>query len=173
MLETERCLIPMGHALPDARGRVIGWGGAGSMVHPASGYQVARALMWAPGVARQWASALAQGARGPALARRAHQAVWSGPRVRQRRFYLYGLEALLDMDLEGLEAFFEAFFALPDARWAGYLSGTLRTRELAGAMLRVFGKADPGLRRRLMRPAAGPAALDLVRGLVGSDEVIR
>ena len=40
--EEEFCYIPMGGELPDAQKRIIGFGGAANMVHPATGYHACR-----------------------------------------------------------------------------------------------------------------------------------
>ncbi|GAB0497396.1 hypothetical protein MMPV_008728 [Pyropia vietnamensis] len=44
VLDEEYCLIPMGGPLPLRRQRVVAFGGAAALVHPATGYMVARAL---------------------------------------------------------------------------------------------------------------------------------
>ncbi len=54
----ERCLFPMNLPLPDLAQPVLGYGGAASMVHPASGYQVGAALTMAPIVAEAVARSL-------------------------------------------------------------------------------------------------------------------
>ena len=57
--EVERCLIPMGGALPRLPQRTVGIGGAAGMVHPSTGYMVARALGAAPGLGDAIVDALA------------------------------------------------------------------------------------------------------------------
>ena len=57
--EVERCLIPMGGALPRLPQRTVGVGGAAGMVHPSTGYMVARALGAAPGLGDAIVDALA------------------------------------------------------------------------------------------------------------------
>ncbi|KAJ8648766.1 hypothetical protein MRB53_001789 [Persea americana] len=49
--EDERCVIPMGGPLPVLPQRVVGIGGTAGMVHPSTGYMVARTLAAAPIVA--------------------------------------------------------------------------------------------------------------------------
>lgn len=46
--EEEYCLIPMGGVLPSIPQRVLGIGGTAGMVHPSTGYMVARTLATAP-----------------------------------------------------------------------------------------------------------------------------
>lgn len=57
-LELEHCAFPMGLPLPDRQQRVVGLGGAASMVHPASGYMIAATLRAAPALARTLALSL-------------------------------------------------------------------------------------------------------------------
>ena len=50
-MEEEYCLIPMGGVLPRRDQRVIGIGGTAGMVHPSTGYMVARMLGAVPQLA--------------------------------------------------------------------------------------------------------------------------
>ena len=61
--EVERCLIPMGGVLPRLPQRTVGIGGSAGMVHPSTGYMVARALGAAPGLGDAIVDALADGFR--------------------------------------------------------------------------------------------------------------
>lgn len=51
VVEEEYCLIPMGGVLPRRDQRVIGIGGTAGMVHPSTGYMVARTLGAVPQLA--------------------------------------------------------------------------------------------------------------------------
>ena len=51
IVEEEYCLIPMGGALPVHGQRVLGIGGTAGMVHPSTGYMVARTLGAVPQLA--------------------------------------------------------------------------------------------------------------------------
>lgn len=51
VVEEEYCLIPMGGVLPKRDQRVIGIGGTAGMVHPSTGYMVARTLGAVPQLA--------------------------------------------------------------------------------------------------------------------------
>jgi lycopene cyclase-like protein len=164
----ERCVIPMGHALPDPRSRVLAYGAAASMVQPASGYQLARALGWAPDAAEAIARALDHGATPAQVARAGYDAIWTRDRLGCRALYMFGLEALIAFPPERTRAFFREFFALPDGDWAGFLSGTLTRAQLALVMLRLFRNVSPGMRARLAAPAFGPSASHLLRALAPS-----
>jgi len=54
----ELCYIPMGGPRPDGGQRVVAYGGAAALVHPATGYQLCRGLAAAPAVAAAIAEAL-------------------------------------------------------------------------------------------------------------------
>ena len=169
----ERCVIPMGHNLPDFSTRTIAWGGAASMVQPASGYQIACVFRRAASLADGLARAIEDGARGAALSRRAWQLVWPAEELRRRRFFMYGMEAMLEMDLPALERFFSTFFELSPELWKGYLSGTASIPEITRAMFSMFGAADMSTRLGLVRPASTSVShtMQLVRGLVGTDNL--
>lgn len=159
--QVERCLFPMNQPLPTPGQLLVGYGGAASMVHPASGYQVGAALNCAPGVAASMAAALADPARPPAeLARRAAAAIWPPDRRRRHYLYLFGLQTLLGFDETRLHDHFTTFFALPPWRWAGYLSNTLTTRQLVTTMLMLFARAPA--RSRIRLTAAVPQHLRLL-----------
>jgi lycopene beta-cyclase len=164
--ELERCAFPMGLPLPDRTQRVVGLGGAASMVHPASGYLIAATLRAAPPLAQTLASALgAPDATPQRAAEAAWQALWSEARVQQRQLYLFGLEGLLRLDGPQLRDFFSAFFALPPHRWQGYLSGTLSAPEIALTMTAMFAHVSNRVRGALIRTALGRHGALLLRAL--------
>jgi lycopene beta-cyclase len=147
----EHCLFPMNSPMPDLRQAVVGFGGAASMVHPASGYQVGAALTLAPRVAKALAYAMSDADASPAaLARVGWNAVWPMERLRRHIFYLVGLQMVLSLDEVQTHAFFGAFFDLPQKDWAGYLSNTLTIRELVLPMLRLFVRLPWRVRRALL-----------------------
>lgn len=51
IVEEEYCLIPMGGALPRLDQRAVGVGGTAGLVHPSTGYMVARTLGAVPQLA--------------------------------------------------------------------------------------------------------------------------
>lgn len=168
VLEREHCWIPMGGPLPDRRQRTIGFGGAGAMVHPATGYMLTRALAAAPGLAAAVAGTLGAPGASPAnAARAAWEAVWPDGQVRRWLLFRYGIEVLLRLDRDRTADFFRAFFALPDAEWDGYLNDRLSPRQLTRTMGHLFA-AEPGLRPSLARPMAGPAGTALARDLLAT-----
>lgn len=166
----ERCLFPMNHAMPDLRQPVIGFGGAASMVHPATGYQVGAALTLAPRLAAALATALAQPTATPStVAAAGWDAVWPTDRRRRHALYHFGLDALMDFDAATLQAFFATFFAQPLPRWADYLSNRHTTGGVLRTMWGIFlaapgavqwGLVSHGVRtlaRRGRMPTSSPA----------------
>lgn len=164
--EVERCLFPMGLEPPLKTQRVVGFGGAASMVHPASGYLVAATLLRAPSLAATIAEQLGRdGAEVSQVAHAAWQTVWPDADLRQRALYRFGLETLLSFDSDQLQHFFRAFFKLPPHLWQGYLGGTLSRPALANAMLGVFRHASLPVRGALTRRAFSPDRQWLLRAL--------
>ncbi len=163
----EHCLFPMDLPLPHLDQPIFGYGGAASMVHPASGYQVGEALRRAPEIAQVIAAALARPDSGPLeTAGAAWQALWSPERIRRRNLYLFGLANMLRFDEQQIQAFFATFFALPPAQWQGYLSNRLETAELLQTMWQIF-RAAPNQVRWPLATSVGHSAnflWDALRG---------
>jgi lycopene cyclase-like protein len=148
----EHCLFPMNLPLPDLRQRVLAFGGAASMVHPASGYMVGSLLRRAPAVAE----AIAAGLRQPdlpadQLSHQAWQALWPLELQRKHALYRFGLEKLMRYPDDQLRAFFSTFFSLPQEQWFGFLTNTLSLPQLIAAMLRLFVVAPWPVRWGLMQ----------------------
>ena len=147
----EYCLFPMNLPLPDLHQPVFAYGGAASLVHPATGYQVGAALTYAPQVAAAIQRALADPhAPSTAVARAAWQALWPPSRLRNRYLYLFGLANILRLDLRQTQQFFTAFFHLPPHCWSGYLSNRLSTPDLMRTMWQLFRLAPNNVRRSLL-----------------------
>lgn len=164
--ERELCWIPMGGPLPSPRQRVVGFGGAAGMVHPATGYLLARVLADAPVLAAALADVLGRPGGAPAAASRAGwEALWPADRRRRHALFRFGMEALLRLDPRDTRDFFAAFFQLPDPDWQGYLGDRLPAAELAGVMGRFFARAPRRIRGRLTSAALGSGGLRLARSL--------
>jgi lycopene cyclase-like protein len=150
VLHEEHCLFPMNPPLPDPRQRVVGFGGAGGLVHPASGYMVGSLLRRAPGLADAIAGALEQGLTGQPLAEAAWTGLWS-PELRWKHaFFRFGLEKLMRFDEERLRHHFHTFFQLPVEQWTGFLTNTLAPRDVLAAMVQLYGQAPWDVRWGLM-----------------------
>ncbi|MFN9644095.1 MAG: lycopene beta cyclase [Cyanobacteriota bacterium] len=159
VLHEEFCLFPMNPPLPDPQQRVVGFGGAGGMVHPASGYMVGGLLRRAPELADAIASGLAAGLVGGELAEAAWQGLWS-PELRWKHaFFRFGLEKLMRFDEARLRHHFHTFFRLPTAQWTGFLTNTLAPQELLAAMVGLYGRAPWDVRWGLMTLGGREGAL--------------
>lgn len=174
VLEEEWSYIPVGVAIPDTTQQHLGFGAAASMVHPATGYSVVRSLSEAPAYAAAIASALRAGVSNPfvteseisakAAALQAWNALWPKERKRQRAFFMFGLELILQLDLNGIRMFFDTFFKLPEWLWKGFLAAKLTSAELIWFAIATFIIAPNDLRYRLVRHLmVDPSGSNLIR----------
>ena len=165
VLEEEFCTISMGGPSPVLGQRTVGFGAAAGLVHPASGYSLARSLQHAPAVADALVAGLAE---SPAAASQAAwAALWPEDRRRSWELFRFGMDVLCSLDRDATGRFFDAFFDLPSERWAGFLSATLPPSGVSRAMAELFAHADIGTRLTLMgHGARQPAAL--LRAVVGA-----
>ncbi|MGY1785031.1 lycopene cyclase family protein [Geodermatophilus sp. SYSU D00698] len=152
----ERVAIPL-DARPRAAGPGTPLGASAGLVHPATGYSVASSLRLGPRVA----AALAAGGDARSVVRRAR------PRTTAALLGL-GLEVLLPLDTRATDAFFAAFFALPERAWAAYLDVGSPPAAVAAAMARVFAALPGPQRVRLLRGVAAGSARGLRRGWVAA-----
>lgn len=167
--EEEMCLIPMGGVLPRHPQRVLGIGGTAGMVHPSTGYMVARMLGTAPTVADTIVEQLsapfdkASHAKGKqpdsvrteedaeAVSNAVWAALWPRQRLQQRAFFTFGQKILLELDLHETRDFFRSFFSLDYPSWTGFLSARLSFLELIGFGLKLFINASNPARLNLIR----------------------
>lgn len=167
VLEEEHCRIRMGGPLPELGQRLVGFGASAGLVHPATGYSLARALRHAPEVATALVAGLDAG--GPAAASfHAWRALWSRDRVRVHQLHQFGMDVLCRLDRDQLGRFFDAFFELPADQWQGYLGATLPPAGVARAMAGLFVRADLDLQRLLVGTGASPSGSALLRSVVGA-----
>ena len=140
VIHEEHCLFPMNLPLPDRNQPLLAFGGAASMVHPASGYMVGALLRRAPTLARELAEVInSQPSLSSAdLARHGWNVLWTPELVQRHRLYQFGLRRLMSFDEERLRNFFATFFRLPRKDWSGFLANTLPLPRLIIVMLRLF-----------------------------------
>lgn len=166
VLEEEFCTIAMGGPLPRLDQRTVGFGAAAGLVHPASGYQLARTLSLAPVLA----DALAQGLSGgdlDAAAASAWRSLWTPERQRSWELYRFGMDVLCGLDRDATGRFFDGFFDLPQDRWTGFLSATDSPADTARTMADLFARVDARTRWTLMGMGARQGA-SLIRAVVGA-----
>lgn len=150
VIHEEFCLFPMNPCLPPLDQRVVGFGGAASMVHPASGYLVGGLLRRAPALAAAIQTGLQQGLLGDDLAAQAWQGLWPSSLRWRHAFFRFGLEKLMRFEEARLRHHFASFFSLPELQWYGFLTNTLEPAQLLLAMLQLFGRAPWDVRLGLM-----------------------
>ncbi|XP_057457352.1 capsanthin/capsorubin synthase, chromoplastic-like [Lotus japonicus] len=144
VLEDEKCLIPMGGPLPMIPQNVMAIGGNSGVVHPSTGYSVARSMALAPVIAAAIAESLGSTRmiRGKPLYAKVWNSLWPIESRLNREFYSFGMETLLKLDLNGTRRFFDAFFDLKPYQWQGFLSSRLSLKELIWLSLSLFGHAS-------------------------------
>lgn len=165
--EDERCVIPMGGPLPVLPQRVVGIGGTAGMVHPSTGYMVARTLAAAPIVANSIVRYLGshKSFLGDELSSEVWRDLWPIERRRQREFFCFGMDILLKLDLQGTRRFFDAFFDLEPRYWHGFLSSRLFLPELIFFGLSLFSHASNTSRIEIMAKGTLPL-INMINNLV-------
>ncbi|XP_022153903.1 lycopene beta cyclase, chloroplastic/chromoplastic [Momordica charantia] len=165
--EDEHCVIPMGGPLPVLPQRVVGIGGTAGMVHPSTGYMVARTLAAAPIVASAIVRYLGSDGcfRGDEISSEVWKDLWPIERRRQREFFCFGMDILLKLDLKGTRRFFDAFFDLEPRYWHGFLSSRLFLPELLLFGLSLFSHASNASRLEIMAKGT-PSLVNMIGNLV-------
>jgi len=120
--DVELCYIPMGGPIPDKHQRIVAFGAAAGLVHPATGYQLCRVLCATTDLSASIGAALKARTNPDLAARAAYAAVWPRKTSLQRDFTVFGGEFLLTLGAEDLRGWFTAFFELPTDTWAGFLA---------------------------------------------------
>ncbi|KAI3791526.1 hypothetical protein L2E82_05321 [Cichorium intybus] len=171
VIESEKCLIPMGGPLPKIPQSVMGIGGTAGLAHPSTGYMVARTLALAPILAESIAECLGSTRmiRGQPLYHRVWNGLWPIEKRLTREFYTFGMETLLKLDLEGTRSFFDAFFDLNPEYWHGFLSSRLSIMELAMLSLSLFGHSSSSSKFDIVTKC--PAPLVKMMGNVVLDSI--
>ncbi|XP_052172517.1 lycopene beta cyclase, chloroplastic [Diospyros lotus] len=169
--EDEHCVIPMGGPLPVLPQRVVGIGGTAGMVHPSTGYMVARTLAAAPIVANSIVQYLGSGRHlsGNDLSSLVWKDLWPIQRRRQREFFCFGMDILLKLDLQATRRFFDAFFDLEPRYWHGFLSSRLFLPDLLLFGLSLFYHASNTSRLEIMAKGTVPL-VKMINNLVNDKE---
>lgn len=152
ILGTERCVIPMGGSLPREDSLLLPFGAAAGLVHPATGYQLSRALRLAPSVAQAVSSELNNGPRKAVRAGIA--AMWPHSERKAFRFYEAGAQAISGLPAEEMRNFVREFFSLPRKRAVRFMTGDMQPEEIIETMWRVFAGASGKVRAELLRGGA-------------------
>jgi lycopene beta-cyclase len=138
----ERVRIPLDLPVPKRHKRIVPFGAAAGLVHPATGYSVADTFRLAPGVAEALAARSSDAA---------WRVLWPAPARAVHALRRRGLSVLLGLPPEQVPEFFEIFFEISPELQRSYLSERADVAGTAEAMLAIFRAADPALRRRIAR----------------------
>lgn len=168
--EEERSFIPLGGTLPNLNQRVVAFGGAALLVHPATGYMVGRTIRLAAHVARAMKKAFeSAGPDAPSeqVARACWDEMWNLKSRRQRDFLMFGAQLLESLDMSESRAFFKAFFRLPRHLWVRFLAYQLDTPlSRARFAFDFFLVADNPIRIRLLRAMVEIGRWKMVRSVI-------
>ncbi|MCP4805736.1 MAG: lycopene cyclase family protein [Proteobacteria bacterium] len=166
LLVNERCRIPMDAGLPDF-GVVPGFGAAGGLVHPATGYQLAAALNLAGPFVAALDATWDQSAEDAAQAM--WTAIWPTSARRAHALQTWGARFVADLGRSDQAAFLSSFLALPRRHVDAYLGPQASVGSVAGTMLRAFAALPFHLQRSVTRRAL-TRPTPLVRPLLGLQE---
>ena len=152
ILHEEHCLFPMNLPLPHRDQPLLAFGGAASMVHPASGYMVGALLRRAPALAKQLSVAISMrpSLDSSSLAKKGWEVLWSPELVQRHRLYQFGLRRLMSFREDELRDFFATFFHLPRKDWSRFLANTLPLPKLILVMLKLFWIAPWQIRKGMI-----------------------
>ena len=137
--------------LPSRASRTIAFGAAASMTHPATGYQLAGALLAAPRVADTIAGALSDRVSPRELSRRAWEAIWPSDRRQVRRLQIFGMQVVASLDGDAQRTFFDAFFRAAGTSWTELMSFSTDVDSLARVMDETFLLLPADLRAHATR----------------------
>ena len=173
--EEEWSYIPTGGALPEADQQITAFGAAANLVHPATGYSIARSLREAPSMAAALAVALEEQPSSVAAAKFVWDALWTQEKRRQASFHVFGMELLCHLDLNNTADFFSTFFALPGSFWRGFLASKLSSVDLLGFAAGTFILAPVNIKAKLvshlMTDPAGKYLMKVYLGkILGGEE---
>ncbi|OEL16306.1 Lycopene epsilon cyclase, chloroplastic [Dichanthelium oligosanthes] len=158
--EEEWSYIPVGGSLPNTDQKNLAFGAAASMVHPATGMDKSSifihhvlpcSLADTDNVNQVPAQYLPGSSHNYSPSMLAWRTLWPQERKRQRSFFLFGLALIIQLNNEGIQTFFEAFFRVPKWMWRGFLGSTLSSVDLILFSFYMFAIAPNQLRMNLVR----------------------
>tara|TARA_Y100000589_G_C27177999_1_gene639586 strand:+ start:49 stop:1269 length:1221 start_codon:yes stop_codon:yes gene_type:complete len=152
ILHEENCLFPMNLPLPLKNQSILAFGGAASMVHPASGYMVGSLLRRAPLLAKKLSIYLGNpNLSSVELAKKGWDILWPYELTQRHKLYQYGLKRLMSFDEKMLRSFFLNFFQLSTKEWSGFLTNTLPLPKLIFVMSKMFLKSPLNIKLGMLK----------------------
>ena len=133
--EEEYCLIPMGGVLPTLPQRALGVGGTAGMVHPSTGFMVAKTLLSVRSLVDTLAEEITMNApdekiNADVVSQKVWRSIWPDDELRMRTFMCFGMETLMELDIKGTRQFFDTFFQMGQDIWGGFLSWRVKPAGL-------------------------------------------
>tara|TARA_Y100001978_G_scaffold202817_1_gene225273 strand:- start:137 stop:1357 length:1221 start_codon:yes stop_codon:yes gene_type:complete len=152
ILHEENCMFPMNLPLPLKKQPILAFGGAASMVHPASGYMVGSLLRRAPLLAEKLKIYLTDpNLSSIELAKKGWKILWPYELTQRHKLYQYGLKRLMSFDEKMLRSFFLNFFQLSTNEWSGFLTNTLPLPKLVFVMSKMFVKSPLNIKLGMLK----------------------
>tara|TARA_Y100001978_G_scaffold114834_1_gene102332 strand:- start:1986 stop:3206 length:1221 start_codon:yes stop_codon:yes gene_type:complete len=152
IIHEENCLFPMNLSLPLRNQPILAFGGAASMVHPASGYMVGSLLRRAPMLAKQLKIYLEDNSLSSIeLAQKGWKILWPYELIQRHKLYQYGLKRLMSFDEKMLRSFFLNFFQLSTKEWVGFLTNTLPLPKLIYVMTKMFLRSPLNIKLGMLK----------------------
>jgi lycopene beta-cyclase len=148
--QVETVRVPMNTPMPDLSQRVVAFGAAAAMIHPATGYSFGRTAKTSGPLADVLVAALADGGSPETIAELAYAMLWSEDTVLADELLRFGARFLTTLNTRQTRRFFRAFFSTSRESWVAYLRGDLPAGELATVMLAVFKASPANMRLRMM-----------------------
>lgn len=147
----ERGRIAMASPMPRLGQRLVGFGAAANMVHPATAWHVGLALKTAPELGRVLARALGQVSTSlDAVAKLAWEVVWPRKRRLALPFHLLGGAILAETTMDEQREFLDAFFCTAKEAWGPFATWELDVLGMQRALSPVFGAASFEVKRRMI-----------------------
>eukprot|EP01024_Parvocaulis_polyphysoides_P036436 TRINITY_DN32399_c0_g4_i1.p1 TRINITY_DN32399_c0_g4~~TRINITY_DN32399_c0_g4_i1.p1 ORF type:complete len:583 (+),score=89.72 TRINITY_DN32399_c0_g4_i1:197-1750(+) len=164
IFDEEWSYIPVGGPLPIGSQDVVAFGASACLVHPSTGYSIARSLREAPQLAQKIVSVLRSKKSRHETAEAVWDVIWSREKRAQASFHVFGMELLNSLSLKDIESFFSTFFNLPRKYWEGYLASTLSSYELMVFALLTYVFAPANVRFVLLKHmVSDPSMMYLLR----------
>jgi lycopene epsilon-cyclase len=162
--EEEWSYIPVGGPLPLNTQSVTAFGAAASLVHPATGFSLARSFREAPKIADELQAVLNEGLEVKDASKRVWEKLWPLEKRAQAAFQVFGMELLAGLDLSATNSFFSTFFRLPKFYWRGFLASKLTSTDLMAFAFVTFLIAGLDIKVKLVQHLfTDPAGQYLIR----------
>jgi len=147
----ERGRIAMASPMPRLGQRLLGFGAAANMVHPATAWHVGLALKTAPELGKVLARSLGQASTPiDTVAKLAWEVVWPRKRRLALPFHLLGGAILAETTMDEQREFLDAFFRTAKDAWGPFATWELDVLGMQRALSPVFAAASFEVKKRMV-----------------------